>query len=812
MEDETREPETTEPEPDQVTVPQPIDRPILNRAFGLIVLAASLVLYYITTCPVVYFGDMGELTVAAYRFGIAHPPGYPSFIIPLSIFLRLPLGWLAPSTGFVQQVAWQANFFSGVMGALTIYVVYLIILRLSRLPFIALTGALLIATGRTLWSQTGIAEVYTLNAFLTALMVLFAIIQNQEPVGSMGRVRFLRWGCFIWGLMLSNHHESAFFVFLWFTMIFLALQPGPENRRPPLPHARTILEGIFFTALGLLPYLYLPIASAFKPVLNWGDPSSFGNFIDVLTRSEYRSIKAAITGDLVTSLDILFSYLYWSVQQYSPAMLILAIPGLGILFRKSDHRVAVIGTAISIFLMSATFIVYFAGIDRPSMFFLEVYFIPWYIALGVLIAMGIPVFVSFFKTVSPGRNFFFLSIGIALLLTAANSGYFRNFKYCDMRDNIAGYVYSHDVLATLPDSPQRHVLITGGDEIFLFWYWKWAEDLDKEVAVIGTDALGACTTWFWDDIGRDQPDLDLPNDEENCGRYVGDDLRLAMLESILRDNRSTYRVWMTSWDPALDPILREGPWHMVLDGPVLELEWDTETNLADYPRASTPADPYLFRMLLDIERAGLAPFEEEIYERYASACYNIATYFQWNSQPELAIEYASLCMQFSPGYTLGPHRQSPMTIIEQSIPDLVDLEIAETEILTLLEYDPRNSRLHAAVGELYYLRGMVDDAVYALELAITIDLDDFSQRNALAEQLQDAGDRDGSERELQAIVRLQRQMSLYHSRLAEIYYNEGDTGSALNELRAALDLDPENELIQGYYDSLVEVEATNNDQ
>jgi len=131
MVDETTENVSSQPEPEKVPPPQPVERPVLNRAFGLIALAGPMLLYYITTCPVVYFGDMGELTVAAYRFGIAHPPGYPSYIIPLSIFLRLPLGWLAPSTGFVQQVAWQANFFSGVMGALTIYVVYLCILRLS---------------------------------------------------------------------------------------------------------------------------------------------------------------------------------------------------------------------------------------------------------------------------------------------------------------------------------------------------------------------------------------------------------------------------------------------------------------------------------------------------------------------------------------------------------------------------------------------------------------------------------------------------------------------------------------------------------
>jgi len=700
-------------------------KPSLNRLAGAASLVISLVVYYFTTCPVIYFGDAGELTTAAWRGGVAHPPGYPSYIMALAAFLRLPLSWLAPNVEHVQPVAWQANFFSAVLGGLTVWIVYLIILRLIRLPLFALLGAVLVAFGRTFWSQTGIAEVYTLNAFFFALMMLLAVVQNEKAAGTLDRSRLFRWGSLVWGLALSNHHESAFLFPLWLSMLYLALQPGRETKRPALPHARTILEGIIFIFLGLLPYLYLPIAAAFKPVLNWGDPSTLDNFMAVLTREEYRAVKVNITGNLVTSMEILLNFLYWSAIQYTPVLLILLVPGARVIMRPSPHRTALAGATISVLLMCATFIVYFAGIDRPSMFFLEVYFIPWYILLGILITCSIPTLVQAgnFPEKYQRHTRRILAVTAIVLLLVIFVVQRVNLEQSDMSDNIAGYVYSHDVLATLPNVPQENVLITGGDEIFLFWYWKWVEETEKDVAVIGTDALGSSTSWFWDDLKRDKPGLVMPCDFELSQRYSGTDLKNAMLEKLLRENRDTHRVWMTAWDPEFDPIIHEGPWHMVLDGPILELEWDTESVMTDYPRASVPADQYLFTALLEVNRSGLAPFEEEIYDRYAAACYNLASYFDWNNEPEAAVEFAGLCLRFRPRYTAGPRLPTPVSILVSNIYETGDLELAEDVLTDLLEQDPDNSLYHSAMAELYLANGDLVSALGELDTAIRLDPD-----------------------------------------------------------------------------------------
>jgi tetratricopeptide (TPR) repeat protein len=292
-----------------------------------------------------------------------------------------------------------------------------------------------------------------------------------------------------------------------------------------------------------------------------------------------------------------------------------------------------------------------------------------------------------------------------------------------MSDNLAGYIYSHDVLATVTRTRQKAILVTGGDEIFLFWYWQWVEGKGKDVALIGMDALGVKRSWFWDDLTRAHGDLVLPGLESLARRYAGDELRRRTFESLIRENRDRYRCWMTAWDPALDPLIHEGPWHMVLDGPALELEWDSEGKMVDYPRASTPESDYLFRALLDVDRAGLEPFEREVYDRYAAACFNFAIYFWRNSEHAKAAEFAKLCLMFRPGYSSGPNAPKPEELLAFNLLEAGDLALAQSTLEELIRRDPNNSLYHAYLGEVFITKGDIEAARRELELALRLEPD-----------------------------------------------------------------------------------------
>src|SRR5881392_181008 len=73
-----------------------------------IVFLATLLLYIWTLAPTVTLTDSGELIVVARGLGVAHPPGFPLWIILAHLASLVPLG----------NVAMRINFSSALFAAL----------------------------------------------------------------------------------------------------------------------------------------------------------------------------------------------------------------------------------------------------------------------------------------------------------------------------------------------------------------------------------------------------------------------------------------------------------------------------------------------------------------------------------------------------------------------------------------------------------------------------------------------------------------------------------------------------------------------
>src|SRR5215212_10081296 len=73
-----------------------------------IVFVAALLLYIWTLAPTVTLTDSGELIVVARGLGVAHPPGFPLWVMLAHLASLVPLG----------NVAMRINFSSAVFAAL----------------------------------------------------------------------------------------------------------------------------------------------------------------------------------------------------------------------------------------------------------------------------------------------------------------------------------------------------------------------------------------------------------------------------------------------------------------------------------------------------------------------------------------------------------------------------------------------------------------------------------------------------------------------------------------------------------------------
>jgi len=182
----------------------------LERAIPLGLFVLTFVVYLSTLSPTLGEADSFEFQVVSYTLGVAHPTGYPLYILLGKLFTLLPIG----------NVAYRVNLISPLFASLAVVCLYLCLMHLTRHRAASLLAALTFAFSRTFWSQAVIAEVYTLNAFFVAL-VLYLLLKeinksaNQqtcgEPFGSAQdrHSRTINKTAFIYGLSLTNHLTMA---------------------------------------------------------------------------------------------------------------------------------------------------------------------------------------------------------------------------------------------------------------------------------------------------------------------------------------------------------------------------------------------------------------------------------------------------------------------------------------------------------------------------------------------------------------------------------------------------------------------------
>lgn len=205
-------------------------------------MALALGLYLRTMAPGLLGGDSGEFQFAAWNLGLAHATGYP---------LYLMLGWLwqhllAP---FGLSPATSLNAMSALYGTLSVGMLYIVVrgwvegpLNLRRA--IAAFCSLLLTVSPTFWSQSLIAEVYTLHTLL--LLLLFWIIQH------LYKTKYILLLALIIGLSLTHHAMTLLMLPCLFIVIYYLLP-----REKPIVWGLALL--IMILPLGL--YLYIPLRS-----------------------------------------------------------------------------------------------------------------------------------------------------------------------------------------------------------------------------------------------------------------------------------------------------------------------------------------------------------------------------------------------------------------------------------------------------------------------------------------------------------------------------------------------------------------------
>ena len=351
--------------------------------------------YVRNLAPSVTFEDSGELIAAAHGWGIPHAPGYPLYTILAKFFTLLPLG---------DNIAYRVNLMSAVFSALAIGFLYLVILKFlehdantasiqttnvsnSVVHTFAAFGAIAVAVSPAYFSQSVITEVYGLNNFFFGMLLWILLSWIGDS-----REHWFGMLCFGFGLSLTNHHTAVLFGPL-ILLIWTIKESKIFIHWKGVVLARKAVTGVILFSLGLLPYLYLPLASLRQPVIDWGNPETPWRFWDLVSRGQYgldwaaeRSV-ALYLAQLGLQVELLF-------EQFHPLLVFLGLWGVVHVWRRSwAHRSLLIGYLlftgpVMAFVTDADLLTTDPMILIEEKSAVSVWYLPLFLMWGALIAVG----------------------------------------------------------------------------------------------------------------------------------------------------------------------------------------------------------------------------------------------------------------------------------------------------------------------------------------------------------------------------------------------------------------------------------------
>ncbi len=420
-----------------------------------IVGAVALLVYVRTMLPGIAFGDWGEMQTVPHVLGVAHPTGYPTYILVAWLAELVPLG----------SVAFRANLLSAICVSIAVGTLALIAVRLGVRPLLAAAAALAFAVVGTVWAAATVAEVNPLHLALIALLIHRALVFEERR-----STRDLAIGGLLVGLALGNHLLTIFTA--PFVALFVVWAGRRELRARPWLLVVPVATGI----LGSAVYLYIPIAAGQSPPLPYNNPVTFDAVFWLVSGTQFRGqfdfFSSKGPGELVAALPALWDLL---AARATPVFPLLGLGGLAMLVVRRPA----IGLTCAAMLLTGAYI--WANYLRLEHYLL----VPW-LLLGIGAAVALEeiarLAVRMSVRVAPrsGTAGAPAVVGVIALACAVVLGV-MNWSAADRSDDRAGDDY---VAAVMDALPANAAILSIWDTSTPLWYGKYVERLRPDVLVV----------------------------------------------------------------------------------------------------------------------------------------------------------------------------------------------------------------------------------------------------------------------------------------------------------------------------------------
>jgi len=392
----------------------------------------------------------------------------------------------------------------------------------SQMSLIAcvVAGVGLLAVSKTFWSYSIVAEVFALNNLFTAIIIVLMLEWTKKP-----RKHWFLWiSALVAGLGLTNQLTIALLAPGLFVLLIRGIlrwrseakaqfpnRPSRSDSGDPGYPVRELAISVLFFIIGLLPYVYLPIAASTNPPVNWGNPSSLNNFWHVVMRSDYGTFSFGSSLAASTGAQQVSFFAHYFIDNFTWVGIILAAFGTLWFFQK--RQIELLGLGLAFLIGGPIFMLLANPPLNPPVF--QGVFERFYIMPGIpfvfFVAAGVAWLLELVKKLANKKINVLLPGGlVTLCLIASILGplglAFNRLPALDLKGDTVAEDFGRDLLATLEPNA---ILIMNGDEFGMgVRYQQTVLGFRKDVIALDFSLLA--TPWYVDQQHLLHPELTIP--------------------------------------------------------------------------------------------------------------------------------------------------------------------------------------------------------------------------------------------------------------------------------------------------------------
>src|SRR6516162_6611778 len=494
------------------------------------VFVVALAVYSWTFAPTVTPTDSGELILAAYGLGVAHPPGVPLWIMLTHIASLVPVG----------NVAVRINFSSAVFAALACAMLTLVVAELlitgscfaaprrrtkpvrqgsnieasnagGLFMFApALCAGLLMAFSRTLWAYATITEVYALNALLI-LVIFFLVVRWRRRIvetrtNSNGAIAahdtWIYAAALVFGLAMGVHHVTVAL-----TLPAIAVVVFRTEGLKFFTSRRFLYSALISIGALILVYSYLPWAASRSPAMNWGNTRSLQEISWHITGRQYRVFFSFSPSSIGPQfVDFCRMALREFGFAWLPLTLFLAVAGLASAHKRD--RTAFWFLLLIVLADLAYSLIYEIAEDKDA------YYLPAFISIAIAAGLGVHRLV---QLAASGRSPIWtpsVAVATTIVLTSATA-FAANWPFNNRRHDFIADDYVANLFSTI--APNGLLLTQDWQVASPIWYLQEVEQRRPDVKAIDINLLRR--SWYFDYLKHAHPGL-MERSKEKIDPYV----------------------------------------------------------------------------------------------------------------------------------------------------------------------------------------------------------------------------------------------------------------------------------------------------